>query len=148
MRSIVATICFLVAFLVDIAVSFRSFSATKVVSSKFSTVLRAEDEKDHASSWDGKHTPVTRMERLEQSMDASWGRGKFRTEVWAGDVNPMNDWWMAYAPSKEEVAASAKGFNFKDPKAWFEVMQLCLCWLSSWPLLATKGHMQKLFQIP
>ena len=124
MRSTLATVCLLIAFLVDIAVSFRSFSATKISFNKFSTELKAEEEKDHASSWDGKHTPVTRMERLEQSMDASWGRGKFRTEVWAGDVNPMNDWWMAYAPSTEEVQAAAKGFNFKDPKAWFEVLLL------------------------
>ena len=57
-------------------------------------------------------------------MDASWGRGIYRTEVWDGDVNPMNDWWVAYAPSADEVSAAGKGFNFKDPKAWFEVKRI------------------------
>lgn len=121
MRSCASITCLLVAFLIDGAISFKSFSAIKVLLNKVSTVLYAEDNKDSPSSWKGDRTPLPRMERLEQSMDATWGRGKFRTEVWAGDVNPMNDWWMAYAPSPEEVEAAAKGFNFRDPKAWFEV---------------------------
>lgn len=121
MRSCASIICLLVAFLIDSAISFKSFSAVKLLLNKVSTALYAEENKDSATSWNGDRTPLPRMERLEQSMDATWGRGKFRTEVWAGDVNPMNDWWMAYAPSTEEVEAAAKGFNFRDPKAWFEV---------------------------
>ena len=35
-------------------------------------------------------------------------------------MNPLSDWWKAYAPSSEEVAAAEKGYNFKDAKAWFE----------------------------
>eukprot|EP00596_Hydrurales_sp_CCMP1899_P010890 CAMPEP_0119041800 /NCGR_PEP_ID=MMETSP1177-20130426/13713_1 /TAXON_ID=2985 /ORGANISM="Ochromonas sp, Strain CCMP1899" /LENGTH=148 /DNA_ID=CAMNT_0007008127 /DNA_START=309 /DNA_END=755 /DNA_ORIENTATION=+ len=60
------------------------------------------------------------MLRLEQGMDATWGRGKMRTEVWEGDVNPANDWWRAYEPSEEEVVAAGKGYNFSNPKKYFE----------------------------
>jgi hypothetical protein len=49
------------------------------------------------------------MEWLDQQMDSSWGRGKFRTEVWNDDVNPVNRWWEAYGPSDEEVEAAAQG---------------------------------------
>ena len=57
----------------------------------------------------------------EQRMDATWGRGRFRREIWDDKLNPMNDWWAAYAPSEEEMEASAAGYDFKDPKAWLEV---------------------------
>eukprot|EP00600_Ochromonadales_sp_CCMP1393_P004728 CAMPEP_0174960084 /NCGR_PEP_ID=MMETSP0004_2-20121128/3520_1 /TAXON_ID=420556 /ORGANISM="Ochromonas sp., Strain CCMP1393" /LENGTH=149 /DNA_ID=CAMNT_0016208443 /DNA_START=204 /DNA_END=653 /DNA_ORIENTATION=- len=60
------------------------------------------------------------MEVLEQRMDATWGRAKFRTEVWEDDVNPLDEWWTAYAPSEEEIEAAAAGYDFKDPKGWFE----------------------------
>ena len=58
-------------------------------------------------------------------MDAAWGRAKYRTEVWEDDVNPSNDWWLAYAPSEEEVSAAEKGFDFKNPQSWFEVGKNC-----------------------
>lgn len=115
MKMIAGTVFLLVALFFDVAVSFSGSPSLRVVTNR----MTMEIEKDAA--WDGKRTPVTNMQRLEQAMDASWGRGKFRTEVWAGDVNPVNDWWLAYAPSTEEIDASGKGFNFKDPKAWFEV---------------------------
>jgi hypothetical protein len=60
------------------------------------------------------------MRLLEQRMDASWGRAKYRTEVWEDDVNPMDDWWENYAPSDEEKEAAMKGYNFKNPKAYFD----------------------------
>ena len=123
MRNIAASTFLFIAFLVDIAFSFKSFSSSAISSGRSLTSLNAEEGHKKLSSWDGTRPPITRMERLEQSMDATWGRGKFRTEVWAGDVNPMNDWWMAYAPSPEEVDAAAQGFNFKDPKAWLEVKE-------------------------
>ena len=44
-----------------------------------------------------------------------------RAEVWEDKVNPLNDWWEAYAPSDEEVEAAALGFDFKDPQAWCQV---------------------------
>ena len=118
MRHIAATVCLLVVFCVDVALSFGYITTLKATVSRYPVALNAEvnDEK-----WDGKRTPVTAMQRLEQAMDASWGRGKFRTEVWEGDVNPMNDWWAAYAPSTEEITAADEGFNFRDAKAWFEV---------------------------
>ena len=119
MRNIAAIIFLLVA-LFDAAVSFSGLPSYRVVASR----MTMEGETDGA--WDGKRTPVPAMERLEQAMDASWGRGKFRTEVWAGDVNPCNDWWLAYAPSDEEVDAASKGFDFRNPKAWFEVCTIFL----------------------
>jgi hypothetical protein len=51
-------------------------------------------------------------------MDAAWGRGKYRTEIWNDNVNPMNDWWTAYAPSQEEIDASIAGFDFSDAEGW------------------------------
>lgn len=65
------------------------------------------------------------METVDQRMDATWGRAKYRTEVWEDDVNPMNEWWLAYAPSEEEVAAAEQGFDFKNPSKWFEVSNHC-----------------------
>lgn len=54
-------------------------------------------------------------------MDATWGRGKYRTEVWEDDVNPVDFWWEAYEPSVEEAQAAAAGYDFGDPKGWLEV---------------------------
>jgi hypothetical protein len=127
------------AILVEVAVAFSGFSS-KIVSYRAKSQLHCNAEeieddnnpevklakaiaekKINRDIWDGTRAPVTKMERLEQSMDASWGRGKFRTEVWAGDVNPSNDWWIAYQPSVEEVEASLQGYSFKNPKEFFEV---------------------------
>jgi hypothetical protein len=57
-------------------------------------------------------------------MDATWGRGKFRTEVWEDNSNPVNDWWIPYLASEEEVEASEAGYDFKNPQAWFEVRKI------------------------
>ena len=119
MRNIIA-VCLLLAFVADIALSFR----IKVSIDRFSYRVHGESSDESAPVWDGKRTPITTMERLDQAMDATWGRGKFRSEVWDGDVNPVNDWWTAYAPSEEEIAAAKVGFNFRDPKAWFEVRNM------------------------
>ena len=35
-------------------------------------------------------------------------------------MNPLDNWWEAYAPSQEESEAMKAGFDFKDPKTWFE----------------------------
>eukprot|EP01036_Dinobryon_divergens_P031647 gene31647-41084_t len=72
------------------------------------------------AQWPGTRPPIPNMETIDQRMDATWGKAKFRTEVWEDDVNPMNEWWLAYAPSEEEVAAAEKGFDFKNPAKWFE----------------------------
>lgn len=68
--------------------------------------------------WPGDRPPVPLASFLTQYMDASWGRGKFRTEVWSDDVNPMNNWWEVYAPSEEEQQAVAGGYDFGDVEAW------------------------------
>jgi hypothetical protein len=57
-------------------------------------------------------------------MDATWGRGKYRTEVWEDDVNPVDFWWKAYEPSQEELEAMDAGFDFNDGKKWLEVCSL------------------------
>ena len=68
--------------------------------------------------WDETRPPLPVPSFLEQSMDAAWGRGKFRTEVWDDDVNPMNNWWEIYAPSQEEMDATAKDFDFSNVEEW------------------------------
>eukprot|EP01041_Mallomonas_annulata_P010598 gene10598-22130_t len=70
--------------------------------------------------WSGDRLPIANLGQYEQKMDAAWGRGKFRTEVWDDDVNPSNDWWKFYVPSKEEREAVRQGFDFANPKEWFE----------------------------
>jgi hypothetical protein len=45
----------------------------------------------------------------------------FRSEIWEDKVNPLNNWWEAYAPSEEEVEAASKGFDFTNTKSWCEV---------------------------
>ena len=76
---------------------------------------------DDKPVWSGERPPLPKPEFMSQKMDASWGRGKYRSEVWDDDVNPVNFWWTAYAPSEEEVAAAAAGYDFKNPKEWFDV---------------------------
>lgn len=72
--------------------------------------------------WPGNRPPVPNPLLIEQKMDATWGRGKFRTEVWEDDVNPWNFWWEAYAPSEETLEAMELGFDFTNPKEWLEVI--------------------------
>jgi hypothetical protein len=87
----------------------------------FTIFSRAPTFRPLSMKWNGDRPPLPNMEILNQRMDASWGRGKFRTEVWDDNVNPMNDWWTAYAPSDEQIEACAQGYDFKNPQAWFEV---------------------------
>ena len=70
--------------------------------------------------WDGnsKRPPLPVPNFLDQSMDAAWGRGKMRTEVWEDDVNPMDNWWEIYSPSEEEVDAAEDGFDFSNVENW------------------------------
>lgn len=70
--------------------------------------------------WKGDRPPLPNMEFLDQKMDAAWGRGKFRDEVWNDNVNPLNNWWTAFAPSEEQTDAAAQGYDFKNPQAYFE----------------------------
>lgn len=99
--------------LVALGYSFSVLSlGTKAISA---TKLLAEAEK-----WPGDRPPLNNMELLSQCMNAQWGRARFRTEIWNDDVNPINDWWTAYAPSDEEVQAAKEGFDFTDVKGWCE----------------------------
>ena len=50
----------------------------------------------------------------------SFSTGKYRTEVWNDDVNPMNDWWEAYSQSEEEIEAMAAGYDFNNPEEYFK----------------------------
>jgi len=89
--------------------------------SRFTISLDAEiTDSSEWPAWPGDRPPMPTLARYTQRMDASWGRGKFRKEVWQGKDNPVNFWWLNYAPSKEEVEALAQGYDFADPKAWFE----------------------------
>lgn len=72
--------------------------------------------------WPGNRPPVPNVLLFEQRMDATWGRGKMRSEVWEDEPNPLNSWWEAYKPSEETVEAMNLGFDFEDPKGWLEVL--------------------------
>jgi len=86
----------------------------------YKSVIRSNGFSVALNAWDRNRTPCPNMKWLDQRMDATWGRGKFRTEVWEDNVNPMNDWWETYAPSEEEIEAISQGYDFGNPKAWFE----------------------------
>ena len=55
--------------------------------------------------WPGDRPPLPNFRRLDQSMDAAWGRGKYRREIWEDDVNPIVDWTVSFEPSEEEIDA-------------------------------------------
>lgn len=83
----------------------------------FNTIVSRSAE---LQAWPGNRPPVNNMNVVAQKMDATWGKAKFRTEIWNDDVNPVNDWWKNYAPSQEEIQAAKEGFDFKDVKGWCE----------------------------
>jgi hypothetical protein len=99
--------------------SLLAVSATTAVA--FPATIAKVQRSSALAAWPGNRPPVPSVDFLDLSMDAAWGRGKFRTEVWEDDVNPVNDWWLAYAPSEEEIDAASKGYDFSNPKAYFEV---------------------------
>ena len=73
---------------------------------------------DSQKKWSGDRLPVPNPLFLDQRMDAAWGRGKYRTEIWNDNVNPLNDWYNAYTFSQDEIDAIQGGFNFQDPEGW------------------------------
>lgn len=72
-------------------------------------------------TWPGTRPPVSNPMLEDLKMDASWGRGKFRDEIWEDQLSPLNEWWRAYEPSDEEYEAIALGYDFTNAKQWFEV---------------------------
>lgn len=68
--------------------------------------------------WPGNRPPLPNFARKDQVMDATWGRGKYRTEVWNMDINPINRWWQKYEPSFEEIDALEAGYDFDDAEGW------------------------------
>lgn len=97
---------------------------------------------DKPKVWPGNRPPTPNPKLLEQSMDASWGRGKFRTEVWDDNVNPLNNWWEAFEPSEEEVEAAAFGFDFTDIPGWCKVSHMPLTGILLMHLCSLSGREQ------
>ena len=100
----------LVAIIASYGMAFRPNRSQQAMVSSSSMTMK----------WDGSRPPCPRVPWLDQRMDATWGRGKFRTEVWEGDFNPVNNWWEMFHPSDEEIEAADAGYNFKDPAAYFK----------------------------
>lgn len=105
----------LVALVLVLSPAVTGFSHARATSRSKQTLM--QETKD-SSAWPGDRIPATNPLFFDQKMDAAWGRGKYRTEIWNDNVNPMNDWWTAYAPSEEEIAASQAGFDFSDAEGW------------------------------
>ena len=110
-------------------VSYRSFHAVgswhnlklcSEVDVRTAATIDGGPDKTNAT-WPGDRPPMTNLELLEQRMDATWGRGKYRMEVWDDDMNPVSDWRTAYAPSEEQIEAAAAGYDFKDSASWLKV---------------------------
>ena len=70
--------------------------------------------------WPGDRPPLPNFRRMAQSMDAAWGRGKFRREIWEDTMNPVTDWKVSFEPSEEEVDAlfGPDPFWFNDVEGW------------------------------
>lgn len=66
--------------------------------------------------WNKSRPPVPNPQLAGQKMDAAWGRATFRKPVFEGEVNPLNRWWEAYAPTQETIEAVLKGYNPTYPK--------------------------------
>lgn len=74
--------------------------------------------------WPGTRPPIINMRFLQLKMDATWGRGKYRDEIWDDNINPSNDWWISFAPSEEEIEAASLGYDFANPKEYFAVSKV------------------------
>ena len=72
--------------------------------------------------WPGNRPPLPCEAYFTERMEATWGRGKFREEIWNDIVNPVNDWWLKYAPSEEEIEAIELGYEISNPQKYFEVI--------------------------
>lgn len=107
----------------------------RFVASRRNAILMATDAKKE--QWPGNRPPLPHMELLEQRMDATWGRGRYREEVWVDKGNPSNDWWLAYTPSEEEAEAAAKGYNFTDLDGYFKASSIYTTPVLSLPLART-----------
>lgn len=70
--------------------------------------------------WPGDRPPLSQVKLYAEKMDAAWGRGRFRSEVWDDDANPLNNWIKNYEITAEQLEALAQGFDFTNPKSWFE----------------------------
>ena len=70
--------------------------------------------------WPGNRPPLPNFRRMTQSMDAAWGRGKYRQEIWEDNVNPVVDWKVGFEPSAEEMDAlfGPEPFWFNDVEGW------------------------------
>lgn len=74
--------------------------------------------------WNGTRPPLPNFQRMQDpsKMDATYGRGKFRSEVWDLVINPKNQWWKSYEPSLEESAANLQHYyDYPSPEAFFTV---------------------------
>lgn len=71
--------------------------------------------------WPRNRPPTPNVKLLTDKMDATWGRGKFRAEVWSGEDNPEDDWTDKYSPSEEELEAMLYGFDFTNARQQLEV---------------------------
>jgi hypothetical protein len=102
----------------------RTHTHMKHINLNMETPTPRVEQVENLNKWPGTRPPVLNMLLLEQRMDASWGARKYRTEITIeitpDDVNPMDDWWAKYAPSDEEKEAIMKGYDFKNPKKYFE----------------------------
>lgn len=85
------------------------------------TTTTATSAIQKGKKWPGTRPPIVNLRFRQLKMDASWGRGKFREEIWEDEINPANDWWNNFAPSEEEIEAATLGYDFQNPKAYFEV---------------------------
>lgn len=109
--------------------AFVSNFAPKGAMTAFTRLLANQPSSSavHEEKWPGNRPPMPNLDQLEQRIDATWGRGKYREEIWTDQGNPVNEWWMAYSPSEEQLQAAAQGFNFSDVEEWCKV-----CWHSAW----------------
>ena len=98
--------------------NLQNFSDSLPISS--ASRLERLSKMDRPMTWPGTRPPLPNLGRLGQRMDATWGRGRFRSEVWDDDVNPKTNWWEVYTQSDEETEAFHSGYDFSKPEEYFK----------------------------
>lgn len=103
--------------------AFQGSSFNRFAFGKFLKMSSHADKPEiiRGKKWPGNRPPINNPMLDELKMDASWGRGKFRDEIWEDNLCPKNEWWRAYEPTDEEYEAMALGYDFSNPRKWHEV---------------------------
>ena len=103
---------------------YRIFPSLHRISSRTTIGMSSTEgqpEVVRGKKWPGDRPPCSNPRQEGLRMDATWGRGKLRDEIWEDKLSPNGEWWRAYSPTDEEIEAMELGYDFAEPRKWHEV---------------------------